>query len=258
MRQTVRIATLSSGLLAASLSLADAAHAQDDSIQLFTAWQIEPAAVPEAELDLAGGEFVLKQRLLPLGLARLEAALEEPALKLSLPAGTQLVAIGEPGKSAFCDATRYKKKANDTPFACLVDTDHDGKFDGYFKGLSYSGAIISLQGKQKIKKLKPLTPAAYREVAPTEFNQDLFVAIQRRNYFNIYGNESFMVVYGNAQHTEEITKPYTLKSAEMPKEMTLLGARFTALSETEGRMRVKVHSAMPAQPFSVYRTTTYY
>lgn len=246
-------------LLAGALAIAPVGNvqAQAEAINLFTPWQIEPAAPPQAALDLAGGDFVIKQRLLPMGLAQLDTPLVDPARKLSLAAGTQLVAVGEAGKGVFCDATRYKKKANDTVLACFVDADRDGRFESYFKGYSYSGAIISLQGKVKAKNLKPIAPVAYRTLAPDAFTQDLFVGIQRRNYFNIYSRESFMVVFGNAQHTEEITQPIQFKSAEMPKDMTVLGARFTALSETAGRMRIKVHSAMPQQPFAIYQTTTY-
>lgn len=233
------------------------AQSSPDSALLFAGWEIQPAAAPQAALDLAGGEFVLKQKLLPLGLAELAVPVDAPELKLALPARTQLVAVGSGEERLFCDITRYKKKANDTAIACFADLDADGEFEGYFKALSMTGAILSLDGRLKFAKLKPIAPLAYTMLDPARFAQNLFVGIQRRNYFNIYSRESFMVVYGNATHTEEITQPIQFKSAEMPKDMTVLGSTFTAISETAGKMRIDVKQAMPRQPFGVMRTTTY-
>ena len=249
---------LSLGLICALVASGIArAQTQSDSALLFAGWEIQPATAPPGTRDLAGGDFVLKQKLLPLGLAELAEPVDAPALKLALPAGTQLVAVGGGDQRLFCDITRYKKKANDTAIACFADLDADGKFEGHFKGLSMAGAILSLDGRLKFKKLKPIAPLAYTALPPAKFAQELFVGIQRRNYFNIYGRESFMVVYGNAAHTEEITRPIQFKSAEMPKDMTVLGARFTAISEATGKMRIEVKEGMPRQPFGVIRTTTY-
>lgn len=233
------------------------AQAQSDSALLFAAWEIQPATAPTGSRDLAGGEFVLKQKLLPLGLAELPGRVDVPELKLSLAAGTQLIAVGSGQQPLFCDITRYAKKANASAIACFADLDTDGRFEGYFKGLSMTGAILSLDGRVKFKNLKPITPLPYTALPPARFSQDLFVGIQRRNYFNIYSRESFMLVYGNESHTEEITQPIQFKSSEMPKAMTVLGARFTAISETAGRMRIEVKEAIPRQPFGVIRTTTY-
>ena len=100
----------------AALSAANMVHAQDgeSQISLFTAYEIQSAKVEQQSRALGGGEFVLKQRLLPTGLAVVDAAINEPALKLSLPAGTQLISVGDLQRKVFCDATRYKKKANAT------------------------------------------------------------------------------------------------------------------------------------------------
>lgn len=252
-----RLAIAAACATAAALGVTGDAVAEDTAIPLFTGWQILPGPVPAGELDLPGGEYVLKQRLVPLGLAGLDAGIQSPEQKLSLASGIQLVMVGDGKTPVYCDATRYKKKANETPLACLIDADRDGRFEGYFKGLSYSSAIISLQGRLKLKNVKPIAPVAYHVIDPRRFDQDLFVGIQRRNYFNIYSRESFMITYGSDAQKEEITQPVSFKSAEMPKEMTVLGARFTALSETAGRMKIKVHSAMPAQPFAIFQTTTY-
>lgn len=227
-----------------------------DSAFLFTAWEIQPAPVPQQSLDLAGKDFVLRQKLLPLGLAELTEPASVPELKLTLPAKTQLVAVGDGKQRLFCDITRYAKKANDTIPNCFADLDADGKFEKHFRRSSMTGAIMSLDGRLKFSKLKPIPPLAYTPLPPSSFAQNLFVGIQRRNYFNIYSRESFMIVYGNAEHTEEITQPISFRSSEMPKDMTVLGARFTALSESDGRMRIKVRQTMPRQPFGVMRTTS--
>lgn len=234
-----------------------AAPAQAEKVELYAIYQIEAAELPTGNLALSAGDYVLKQRLVPMGLA----VIDEPAMvakpERRLEAGTQLIAVGHPKHRLFCDATRYKKKANDTALACLADTDGDDRFDASFKGLSMTGAIISLQGRLNLEKLHPIEPVSYRSVEPNEFDQNLFVAIQRRNFFNIYSRESFTIEFGNSEFTEELTRPIQFKNEEMPKEMTVLGSRFTALSETDGVMTVRVDRAMPPQPFGVMRTVTY-
>ena len=74
--------------LASVLGVPGVAQAQSRAMQ--SVWIVQPAAVPAGDRALASGEFVLKQRLLPTGLAELGA--DAVLGKATLPAGTQLVA----------------------------------------------------------------------------------------------------------------------------------------------------------------------
>lgn len=237
-----------------ALALLSAAPAGAQSRDLSTLWVIVPSAPPAGERTLAGGEFVLKQRLLPLGLAELAADATLGAA--TLPAGTQLIEAQTEGAKVFCASEVAKQKLIGAAFQpCLVDEDGDGDFEGWFSGVSQTKGLLTLAGRRP-KKPKLLGETRYTVVPPTTMRDVYFVAIERRNFFNIYSRESFMIAFGHEGQIERLTTPASFKSAEMPKELTVMGARFTALREADGKMTVRVDRAMPAQPFGVVKTTT--
>lgn len=228
------------------------AAAQDRAMS--TAWFIQPTPVPEGERDLAGGEFVLKQRLLPMGLAELSAPLSLG--KESLPVGSQLIEVKTDGARIYCQPRIARQKLLGHAQLCLVDGDSDGRFDGQFRTTSQTKGLLTIGGNRP-KSPKAITPVAYAQVDPATLRDEYFVAIERRNFFNIYSLESFMIAFGRDGELERITAPVNFKSAEMPKDVEILGARFTALSEAAGKMKVRMHTAMPPQPFGVVKTTSY-
>jgi len=239
-----------SGALAVTLiALPSAVVAQSRDLQ--SVWIIEPTVVPPGERALASGEFVLKQRLLPIGLAELEGPVT--AGKETLPSGSQLVKVQTSAAKVFCVPDLPKKVFWTT---CLIDADNDGSFEAWDEGFTRTRSILMVSGKYP-KKPKPIEPARYREVSPTSMRSVYFVGIERRNWFNIYSRESFTIAYGSEGRLERLTTPISFKTNEMPRELTVLGARFTAISEPDGKMLVRVSQAMPLQPFAVTVTTTY-
>lgn len=228
------------------------AAAQDRSMQ--TLWFIQEAPAPADERDLAGGDFVLKQRVLPSGLAELSIA--ATIGKVTLAAGTQLVEVKTQGARVYCEAGIAKQKLLGHAQLCLVDGDSDGRFDGQFRTTSQTKGLLTIGGNRP-KNPKSVPPIAYAQVDPATMRERFFVGIERRNFFNIYSLESFMIAFGREGELDRITAPVNFKSTEMPKEVEILGARFTALSEANGKMRVRVSAAMPAQPFGIVKTTSY-
>jgi hypothetical protein len=230
--------------------------AQEPSRDLQTVYRIQAAPAPEGERELASKEWVVKQPLVPDGLSELVEPVALKPDKPPIPAGTRMLAVQSQMGEVRC-ITDIRKIPHVMP-PCLIDTDRDGKFDAWFSsGANAFAALIMVEGRIP-KKLTPLaTPVPYRDIDPTLHEPALFVGIQRRNYFNIFGNESFMIVYGSEQKQGEITTPVVVKSAAMPKELEVLGARFTAISETAGRLKVRVDTSMPPQPFGITTTTSY-
>lgn len=226
--------------------------------QLATSWWIEPAAPPAGVRLLASKEPVLKQRLLPSGLVRLARPVSSAESGFNLAAGTDLIEVsGGPGP-IFCDGRLETVKfVGTSPQGCFVDRNGDGQFDATFRMSSQTPALVMINGRMP-KKLRPLVnPIPYQRVDPATSNLGAFVAIERRNYFNIYGRENFMIAFGSADHQERITDPIGFKSAELPKQMSILGSSFTALREENGRLAVRVTAAMPRQPFGVVKTTSF-
>lgn len=231
-----------------------AGPAQAQSRRLISFWTIEPAPHPSGIRHLAGKDEVLRQRLLPTGLAELARVWSDPEVG-ELPAGMQLIEASSDSGAVYCEGDI--RQADPRGLLCFLDSDRDGRFESRFKTASSTPALVMLSGKMP-KAPEPLAePLEYRVVSPATSRIPAFVAIERRNYFNIYSRENFMIVFGTGDEKKRITDPVHFKSAEMPKELTILGARFTALSETDGKMAIEVHSGMPAQPFAVMSTVTY-
>ena len=235
-----------------------AAPASAQRAELATSWWIEPASPPEGIRFLASKEPVLKQRLLPSGLVRLGRSVASPEAKFDLAAGAELIEVtGGPGP-IFCDG-RYQsvKFVGISPQGCFVDQNGDGQFDATFRMMSQTPALVMVNGRMP-KKLQPLaSPIAYQRVDPATSGLGAFVAIERRNYFNIYGLENFMIAFGSGDHLERITNPIGFKSSELPKQMAIMGSSFTALKEENGRLAIRVDAAMPRQPFGVVKTTSF-
>ena len=227
--------------------------------ELATSWWIEPTAPPAGVRFLASKEPVLKQRLLPSGLVRLTRSVASGEAGFDLADGTELIEVsGGPGP-IFCDGRlQLTKFVGTSPQGCFVDQDGDGRFDATFRMMSQTPGLVMINGRMP-RKLKPLSgPIPYQRANPATSNLGAFVAIERRNYFNIYGRENFMIAFGSAAHQERITDPIGFKSSELPKRMSILGSSFTALREENGRLAIRVDAAMPRQPFGVMKTTRFH
>jgi len=246
MKQVLAAAALGTCLLTAGPAAAQ-------SRRLISFWVIEPAPPPAGIRHLAGKEEVLRQRLLPSGLAELARVWSDPEVG-ELPAGMQLIAASSDAGAVYCEGDI--REGDSGGLLCFLDSDRDGRFDSRFRAASSTPALVMFTGRMKAPK--PLAePLEYRVVDSRTSRIPAFVAIERRNFFNIYSRESFMIVFGTGDEKKRITDPVQFKAADMPKEMSILGARFTALSEKDGKMAIEVHSAMPAQPFAVMSTVTY-
>lgn len=256
------------------------AHAQE----LRTVYQVQPAPLPEGQRALAAKDWVLKQPLLPLKLYELGSDTQMPEKSPPLVdgtnrpvAGTQLIGVSGSDAVVGCVAPDGSAKLSGRNLPCFVDRDADGAFEALFwrasvvPGLPIIGgslpkattstrskSLVGLFGVKQPADLHLLSaPVPYREVEPASLRTPFFVGIQRRNFFNIYVRENFMIVFGREAETAELTTPASLRASEMPKDLEVMGARFRAISEQDGKMLVEVSSAMPVQPFSVTVTTTY-
>lgn len=235
-----------------------AAPAAAQRAQLATSWWIEEAAPPEGVRFLASKEPVLKQRLLPSGLAKLTRSVADAETGFDLAAEAELIEVSGGAGPIFCDGRlKTVKFVGTSPQGCFVDQNGDGLFDAAFRMMSQTPAFVTINGKMP-KKLRPLaTPIPYQRVDPATSTLGAFIAIERRNYFNIYGLENFMIAFGSGDQMERITDPIGFKSSQLPKQMSILGSSFTALKEENGRLAVRVDAAMPRQPFGVMKTITF-
>lgn len=249
----MRLAKFLAAVALSAAALLPAGPAAAQSRRLASSWAIEPAPPPAGIRHLAGKDELLRQRLLPSGLAELARVWSDPDVG-ELPAGMQLVEASSDAGAVYCEGD--VREGDSEGLLCFLDADRDGRFESRFEAASSTPALAMFTGRMKAPR--PLAePLEYRIVDPKTSRIPAFVAIERRNYFNIYARENFMIVFGTGDEKKRITDPVHFKAADMPKTLTILGARFTALGETGGKLAVEVHEGMPAQPFAVISTVTY-
>lgn len=221
-----------------------------------TEWIIQPTVPPSGELVLSAGEWVLKQRLLPIGLSEIPDGLMIPQAGINVPADRQLVEITSPDVVIFCEANIAPQKLIGHAQLCLVDYDKDGAFEGFFRTTSITKGLLNIQGNRP-KSAKAIPPTRYKRVDPASMRDEFFVAIERRNFFNLLDLEPFSITFGRTGDLDRLTTGISVKSNEMPKELNFLGSSFTAIAEKDGKLRVNVLKSMPKQPFDVIEIKTY-
>lgn len=232
-----------------------------ESISL--AWIIEPSNdVAPREITVADGEYVVKQRLLPIGLATLDSDVQLPAgSRILVRSQAQLVRVLTQNSKLFCALESMLKakdgslQPNKSPFIlCLNDTDSNGQLDQAFEmPVSKSGVIM--QGR--LPKKPQSIDVGYSEVPGTQFKGDYWVGVRYEQYFNIYGNRMLMTDFGGRGEMQSLTAFDTFKSkGTYPRETGVLGGRFTILAVEPKSIRVRIDKSLPLQPFSVVTNTT--
>jgi hypothetical protein len=243
-------------LLCSLIASSTSALASSDR-EMSVVWNIQPSPASSGERRISGEGWILKQRLVPTGLAELRGSIPVSAFGVELPTGTQFIEVSTKGATVFCEPRIRPQKLIGHAQICLTDYDQDGAFEGFFKTSSETKGLLSLQGNRP-KTPMAMTPIAYERLDPAKMSDEFFVAIERNNGVNLYGNETFAIAFGIEGQVERLTARITIKEAEMPREVRVLGAMFTAISKASGNLQVKVVQTMPLQPFSVIKTKQYH
>lgn len=226
-------------------------------------WVILPDADPAPrEMSVKGGELILKQRAVPLGLARLDAPVADPKGKFELAAGTELFALQSDvpiycvtGRRAPSGVSKWLLGGKNTQL-CLVDADADGRLEGSFVALSPVAGLPTLTGKRP-KQADPLVaPAAYRRADPRSITTPYWVGIEYQGKPLLYNRRNFAVSFGNGDDKGSLTD-WVYTGAEFPASKSLLRAQWTVLALEGDRLKVRIDQSMPAQPFGIMHSVTY-
>ena len=224
--------------------------------RLMTEWTIADEQSSPAERELTREDFVIKQRLMPTGVAQFmdQSAVSaiEPALATS-----QLVELKSNGAIVFCDPEIRGQKMLGHAQPCFVDADSDGRFESMFLTSSVTKGLLTVQGNRP-KSPKAISPIAYRRIPIDDFKPQYFVGIQYRGNANISGNHIFEINYGSAGKMGSLTERFLIKKNEIPGIRTPFGGQFTLLSESAGGIRIRVDKPFPKQTFGIVQTTTYH
>lgn len=232
--------------------------------RVYALWQIQPAAEPaEGERQVGDGELILRQKLLPTGLAELADDVSDSGDRgLIAKAGSQAIeVVAEQGK-IYCVLDTYRRKktgdlvrSDQNLVLCLVDRDENRRFEGAFEMLgSPTGIILGGNVPKTIRSID----VGYRQIDPNLTTGDFWVGVRYEQYFNIYGKRMLLTDFGGRGVSQSLTAFDTFTSkGPYPHSAQVLGAKFTIVAAEPKSVRVKIETMMPPQPFAVVQTTTY-
>jgi hypothetical protein len=263
MRSAAWLALLTAALAAAPASAAD---------RFFSFWMVEPAAITSDELLLHEKEFVQKARLLPFGLATLEAdALVGPTGAPAIRAGEQVFELaggrgGQPQPTAaavFCQVKAGEWQGGGllggSQFQlryCLVDNEKDGFFDNAFVTRNCFADFPVLQTKiPKAKNMATLNRLGYRRLPVGDIVEGPTVGIVYNGTALLDGDPRFIQSFGSGNPISLFGEKHS-RGGDSPGQRTSFGAAFTILGVEDGAVRLRNDRPIPAQPFSMFSTGT--
>ncbi|MCE7797563.1 hypothetical protein LWE61_13510 [Sphingobium sufflavum] len=251
---------LSSGLVAGMVFLSPAMALARDSVAVL--WSIQALDNPDlSERTVLDGEYVLRQKLLPMGLATLDGpAALTTGNRLHAKAGAQLVKASSDAGEAYCALETHRLDKAGAQIAnsrgvtlCFLDANKDGRFESLFE---VPGGGVIVQGAVPDKRAAIDIGYATRPVG--EMARSYWVGIRYEQYFNIYGNRMFFIDFGPEGQMTSLTDFAKFKSAgPYPQTFALLDSQFSVLEAQEKGIRLRVDKAIPAQPFGVFTYTSY-
>lgn len=220
-----------------------------------TVWTILPTAERPVERVIGYDEWVLQQHLLPEGLFRLDGPAGATGRTPLFQAGAQLIEVRTEGATVACDAVVRRQKLIGASQHCLVDYEKDGRFDGIFAvdNISKGGGLPTVQGVYP-KKAKAITPVSYSRIDPADIKTRYFVGIRNAGKATLYDWQNFRLCYGSEAATDCLTSYHRTSASVFPATLSFLGASVTVLAREEGKVKVRVDSTMPSQPFGIVST----
>ena len=248
--------------LGVCVALVSSAATAQKPRQMLTIWLVQPAGTQPGTVEASSTDFILKQRLLPTGLAQLTGPFQDADGNRALGRGTQLFEV-KSDVPIYCVAGMRKPKGFDkwmkggtTSQFCLVDMDSDRRFDGYFEPISMVPGLPTIAGKRP-KKLKPMTPVGYELADPATLEKPFWIGIQYQGKPLLYDRRNFGVSFGSDTGKGSLTSWVYTSGSSYPVSQKLLGASFTVLGEAGGKVRVRIDQPIPPQPFGVMHSVTY-
>lgn len=246
---------------------AAAARRQERSERFYMAlWWVQPSREPLGRKTVRDGDYVLRTRLLPPSLIRLDAdAVAEEGRRVLLPAGSQLFGLSTSGPPIWCALAR-RSSGGRVPGAvlgglvgrrapsqlCLIDLDRDGRLDAFFSANSPVRGVPNFSGYRP-RNPAPLAPAAFAPLDPEQMETQYFVGIRYEGVATLRSSPHFSVSYGDEDTRGHLTRSLSPENGVV----TELGAEFEIVRRDGETIEVEIRRNMPRQPFHVFQTVTY-
>ncbi|MEA3015830.1 MAG: hypothetical protein QOI38_552 [Sphingomonadales bacterium] len=246
---------------------AAAARRQERSERFYLSlWWVQPSREPLGRKTVRDGDYVIRTRLLPPSLIRLNAdAVAEQGGRVLLPAGSQLFGLSTSGPPIWCAVAR-RSTGGRVPGAvlgalvgrrapsqlCLVDLDRDGRLDAFFSANSPVRGVPNFSGNRPRNPAR-LAPVAFAELDPEQMETQYFVGIRYEGVATLRSSPHFSVSYGDEDTRGHLTRAVSPQNGVVAE----LGAEFEIVRRDGETLEVEIRRNMPRQPFHVFQTITY-
>jgi hypothetical protein len=175
---------MKAGTAMAALLIAAAVPAEA-SEKLKTDWIIQPEAVPAEPVRAKPGDAILRQKLLPGGLALLRGAYTESGTRWTVQPGAELFEVRGSAAAIYCPMDNRPPSTLVTILSvspsndhlCFIDRDRDGRFEMSFITATTYVDLPGIAGGI-MPSDKRITPLPYQVVDPGKLARDMSVAVR--------------------------------------------------------------------------------
>ena len=210
------MAALVAAVVAASASAQSDERAERALREFTSVWLVQPSDQPLGARTVNDGDYVFRNRLLPLALIRLTAdAVDRESGEVVAAAGTQLFGVMTRGAPIYCIVGRREPSAvvrilwrGGNRQICLVDFEKDGTLDAHFAAGNQIMGVPNFAGRRP-RDPDPLTGAAYEELAPDQIAVEYFVGVKYDDVIGLLRRRPtpvFSVEFGSEQSRERLTQ----------------------------------------------------
>jgi hypothetical protein len=251
-------------LIIVSLAAAPAVAASGPPVeQMSTIWLVQPGEPSREPLTVHRGDAILEQKLLPAGLATLDAAFDGGEVKRPLPAASQLFMVAYQAAAVYC---AFQYKPPNTLLAlwaptttgtqlCFVDSDQDRRFESYFVASNATPSLPGIYGPLP-RKMRPMPSLAYSVVDPAAFSGDLSISIVFNGKGLVNNVRGYVISFGSKDQRASLSGETISHGKDFPLTVEIMGASISVLSGSGQTIVTRVDRPMPPQPFGVVRTVT--
>lgn len=223
-------------------------------VPLSARWTIDTSKVP-SHLDLRKGEVLLSATLLPSKLVEIASpAVTAATGDVRAEAGGQFMLYTDTtGEDVYCSTKiiDLMKKTGlivfrpGDVFLCLLDRDHDGKFDQSYQVRSGLQTEIPIVALGKTDGWVPITPVSYDAIAPARFNVPLALVLRWEYGSGVTDRVGFSVeirdLSSNSKENRlRLSTWFGLKAGQMPGAFDFANIRLHVASTAQKAIAVEV------------------
>jgi hypothetical protein len=247
----------------AGMLLCACAHYSPEQ-RLVGGWMFMPYDGSYDLTNVKDGDWVLKQRVIPPGAARIKDDFTHK--DDVVPAGSILArSVRGDQKSVYCTLGPLHEKGewarlltdSRERHACLEDIDSNGTFDQYYLVDFIFNAVPVID--TELRDPKP-TSITYETIDPRTMEKVYYAGIKYAGRDLFHKGWLFHFEYGSEDKFDHTTRNLVIKEKDDPHTLSVLGSSMTLLDKVEDDKGVDIHIARaipPGAEFNLTQTVRY-